>query len=78
MDHRLEHLSRGDNGFSIPACPVDDGLLYEGHLLQRHLNPEVATCHHHPIGSSEDAVEILPRLRLFDFGNNAGGGASLV
>ena len=65
-DHRFEHLGRDDHGLAEPAGGADDALLDARHLLQRHLDAEIAAGHHHGVGDLHDLVEARDRLGLLE------------
>ncbi len=54
MDHRLEHLGRGDRGLSAVERTEDDLLLQERHLGGTDLDAEIAARDHHRVGDVED------------------------
>ena len=69
MDHRLEHLGRGDHRLAVAIRLANQPLLDHGHFLERQLHTEVAARHHHGVTRPEDALEIVERGGLFDFGD---------
>ena len=78
LDHRLEHLGRGDHGLPGLEAARDDLLLQHRHHLGADLDAEIATGDHQPVGLGEDLVERLDRLRLLDLRDHAGDGAALL
>ena len=61
----------------LPARRADAGhlLLQPRHLLERHLDPEVAARHHQCIGELQDLAEPMHGLRLLDLGHDGGAAA---
>ena len=49
---------------------ADDLLLHDRHALHRNLDAEIAARHHDAVGCSDDVVEIVERLVLFDLGDH--------
>ena len=68
LDHRLQHLRRGDDGEARLKRVGDDALLEERHALRRHLDAEVAARDHHRVGRGEDLVEVLDGEGMLDLG----------
>ena len=62
LAHRLQHLRRDDHGTPERARLARDLLLHARHLLERDLEPKVATRHHHRIGAREHRIEMLQGL----------------
>ena len=52
------------------ARPREDRLLHARHLLDRHLEPEIAARDHHAVGHVEDVVDMLDCLRPLDLGDD--------
>ena len=72
VDHRLEHLRRGDHGLPVLERAHDDALLQERHLGGADLHAEVAARDHHAVRLGEDLVEHRDRLRLLDLRDHPG------
>ena len=66
VDHRLEHLRRGDHRLPAVERALDDPLLQERHRRRADLDAEVAARDHDRVGLLEDLVERVDRLRLLD------------
>ena len=66
VDHRLEHLRRGDHRATGVAGTLDDSLLDERHLRDADLDAEVAPRHHDRVRRLDDRVEVHDRLGLLD------------
>ena len=74
-DHRFQHLRGDDHRLAGAAGGAGDLLLDAGHLLERHLDAEVAAGDHQRVGELDDRGEALDRLRLLDLGQDAGAAA---
>ena len=72
MDHRLQHLSRGDDRAARITGRPDDELLDERHFGRADLDAEVAAGDHDAVGGLDDLVEVLERLALLDLGYDPG------
>ena len=70
LDHRLEHLGRDDDRLGAAAGDLAGALLHQRHLLERHLDAEVAAGHHDAVEGADDLVEVLDGLRLLDLGDD--------
>ena len=77
-DHAVQHLSSGDDGLAEGEGAVDDGLLDAGQLGEVDLHAQIATGHHHGIGSSQNAVDVVHALAVLDLCNDADVGIVLV
>jgi hypothetical protein len=76
-DHRRQHLGGGDRRLRCLAGKLDQPLLRPGHLLERQLDPEVATGDHDPaLGRRDDLGGPLGGLRLLDLGDQGNVGAA--
>ena len=51
------------------ACAPDDLLLHARHLLERHLEAEIAARDHHALRDPQDGVEVVDRGRTLDLGD---------
>ena len=69
MDHRLEHLRRGDHRLSELERLVDDPLLDQGHDCGADLHPEVSAGDHHRVRLGEHRVEHVDGFGLLDLGD---------
>ena len=78
LDHRLEHLGGDDDGLGLAAGELDGALLHERHVLERHLDAEVAAGDHDAVEGRDDALEVVDRLRLLDLGDDGHARAELV
>src|SRR5918996_1531335 len=56
----------------LPARRADHPLLQAGHLLGRHLHPEIAARDHDAVGEIDDLVQVVERGRLLDFDHDRG------
>src|SRR3954453_20393121 len=65
-DHRFEHLGRDHHRLAEAARGAGDALLQARHLLERHLDAEVAAGDHDGVVGVEDVVEPADRLRLLE------------
>ena len=65
-DHRVEHLRRGDRRARERAGQREQALLDHRHLLDRHLDAEVAAGDHHAVGRADDLLRALDGLGLLD------------
>ena len=45
-------------------------FLDDRNFFRRHLDAQIAASHHHPIRRFEDLLQLLERLRLFQFGDD--------
>ena len=70
LDHRLEHLGGDDDRLGAAAGDLAGPLLHERHLLERHLDAEVAAGHHDAVEGADDLVEVVDGLRLLDLGDD--------
>ena len=75
VHHRLQHLGRHDHRHLRAARLADDVLLDHGHLLERHLDPEVAARHHHRVHQRQDAGQVGDDLRALELGDDRQVGA---
>src|SRR6185295_13629743 len=48
----------------------DDLLLQHGHLVERHLHPEIAAGHHQAVGGLGDLVQVLDGGGALDLGDD--------
>ena len=78
VDHRLEHLRRGDHGAAALEGARDDALLQQRHVRGADLDAEVAPRHHHGVRLGQDLVESGDRLGLLDLGDHVGRGAACL
>ena len=78
LDHRLEHLGGDDDGLGAAPGDLAGALLDERHLLERHLDAEVAAGDHDAVEGADDLVEVLDRLRLLDLRDDGEPAALLV
>ena len=74
-DHRFQHLRRDHDRLAGAAAGARHLLLHAGHLLERHLDAEIAARHHQRVGQFENVVEPRHRLRLLDLGHHRGAAA---
>src|SRR5690625_5194133 len=70
LDHRLEHLGRGDDWSTEEVREADDPLLGYGHLFEGYLDAEVTARDHDGIGLGEDLVDIVEGGILLDLGDD--------
>ena len=77
-DHRLEHLGRDDHRLGVVAADLDRPLLHDRHLLERHLDAEVAARDHDAVEGEHDLFEPVDRLGLLDLGDDRAVDADLV
>ncbi len=77
-DHRLEHLGGDDHRLRVFAAGLDDPLLHDRHVLERHLHAEVAAGHHRSVEREHDLIQPLDGLWLLDLGDNRAMDANLV
>ncbi len=66
VDHRLEHLGRGDHGLRRAVRARDQVLLDQRDLFERDLDAEIAARDHDPVGDRDDLVDALERFVLLD------------
>jgi hypothetical protein len=64
LDHRLEHLRRGDHRLAGLETAQDDPLLQQRHRRRTDLDAEIAAGDHHDVGLGDDVVEHVHGLRL--------------
>ncbi len=57
MDHRLQHLRRGDHRLAALERLVDDPLLEQRNVRSADLDAEIASRDHHGVRFGEDLVE---------------------
>ena len=72
LDHGLEHLGGGDDGFAELGGAADDVLLHGRDFFGRDLDAEIAAGDHDGVGGFKDAVEMLDGLGLFELGDDPG------
>ena len=77
-DHAVQHLGSGDDGLAKGEGAVDDGLLDAGQLGEVDLHAQIATGHHHGVGSGQNAVDVVHALAVLDLGDDANVGVVLV
>ncbi len=70
LRHGFEHLCRGDYRQSRFAGLGDDQLLDDRHFFRAHFHAQIAARDHYAVGRSQNRVQILNRLRLFELGND--------
>ena len=70
LDHRLEHLRGGDDGFAVLGRAANDVLLKRGNFFGGNFDAEIAAGDHDGIGDFEDRVEVLDGLGLFELGDD--------
>ena len=75
VDHRLEHLRRGDHRLAALERLEDDPLLEQRHLGRADLDAQVATSDHHRVRLDQDVVEHGHRLGLLDLRDHLAGRA---
>src|SRR5581483_11115272 len=66
VDHRLEHLRRGDHRLAALERLRDHALLDERDERRTDLDPEVAARDHHRVALGQHVVEHVDGLRLLD------------
>ena len=59
--HRFEHLRGDDHGDPLGAGTANDRFLRHRHLFERHLQPQIAPCHHHAVTRFDNLIQ--PRER---------------
>ena len=69
MDHRLEHLRRGDDGLAELRGAPDRVLLHERHGRDTGLDAVVAAGDHDAVRRGDDLVEVFVGLDLLDLGD---------
>ena len=57
-------------GLASRRALLDGALLHERHVLERHLDAEVAAGDHDAVEGLDDLVEVVDRLRLLDLGDD--------
>ena len=72
MHHGIQHLGRHHHRLAGEAAGADDPLLGAGHVLRRHLHPEIAARHHHRIGLLDQLIQMDQRLGLLDLHHDRG------
>ena len=73
VDHRGEHLGRGDRRLRALAGFADHPLLDDRHLRQRQLDAEVAAGDHDPAARrADDLGDVVGGLALLDLRDHAG------
>ena len=78
VDHRLEHLRRGDHRLAALEALEDDPLLQQRHRRHADLDAEVAARDHDRVGLVEDVVEHLDGFGLLDLRDHVCRRAGLV
>ena len=76
--HAVQHLGSGDDGLAKGEGAVDNSLLDAGQLGEVDLHAQIATGHHHGVGSSQNAVDVVHALAVLDLCNDADVGIVLV
>ena len=71
--HRLEDLCGDDHGPPSARAAANNQLLHAGHLLEGHLEPEIAARDHHAISSTEHGVEVLDGRGALDLRDDRRG-----
>ena len=71
MDHRLEHLGRGDREFPSAHGGLDDRLLGDRQLGQLEFDPQVTPGDHDAVRGLEQLVEVLERRGALDLRDDA-------
>jgi hypothetical protein len=69
-DHRLQHLRRDDHRDLRAARLADDLLLDVRHVLDRHVDAEVAAGDHDDVDLAQDAREIGEDLVALELGDD--------
>jgi hypothetical protein len=77
VDHRIEHLGRGDHRRACAVAASDDPLLDHGDVLQWALDAEVAAGDHDAVGRLDDPVQVRHRAGALDFRDNRDVGVTV-
>ena len=72
MDHGFEHLGRHHHRLAGVTTGPDDTLLKARHVFGRHLDAEIATCHHQRVRQLDNTVQVIDGRRLFQLDQDAG------
>ena len=78
LNHRIQHLRRGDNRLARRNAALNQLLLQARHILQRHFYAQIAARHHHAVHHAENLVNVLHALHVLNFGNNVDGMAVIL
>jgi hypothetical protein len=77
-DHRLQHLGRDDHRHLRAAGLADDLLLDVRHVLERHVDAEVAARDHHRVDLGQDARQVVDDLVPLELGDDGQVGGGFV
>ena len=77
-DHRLQHLGRDDHRDLRAAGLTDDLLLDVRHVLDRHVDAEVAARDHDRVHLAQDARKVVDDLVALELGDDRQVGALLT
>ena len=78
VNHRIEHLRRGDDRNPGLLARPDDSLLNHRHVLHRTLDAEVAARDHHAVCRVYDLFKVIDRTAALDFGDDGDVGPELL
>ncbi len=70
VDHTVQHLGGGDDGFHAADAGADHLLLDAWNLLGRDFDAQVAARNHHAVGDIENGVEVVYPFAVFDLGDD--------
>ena len=71
FDHALQHLRGHDDLATVIGTAFDDVALDDRQVFDRALAAEIATGDHDTFGGEHDGIEIVERLLVFDFRDDA-------
>ena len=78
MDHRFQHLGSGNNHFPGLIAALDKLFLNAGQALVFHFDAHIAARDHDTVGISENIVEVIDALDIFDFGYDFYGMTAVI
>ena len=70
INHRFQHLCRGDNVLALRIRHLDHLLLEHRHFLHRNLHTHIAAGNHNAVRGLQNLLQILDSLHVLDLGNN--------
>src|SRR5207253_784507 len=66
LDHRLQHLCRGDDGTAVPVRESDDSFLCAWYGLEWQLDAKITTCNHHCVAGANNRFDVVKGHIFFD------------
>ena len=78
VHHTVQHLGCGNNILTTGIDPLNQHLLDNRNILQRNLNTHVAAGNHNAVGNTQDFVDVVDALCIFNLRNDFDGVAAVL